>query len=204
VNAYKGKNRALDCDYVRYLVSIDKVPDLLLDGDTFIIVDSPCVIIRVSAAEVLQVCRDKEAAPCTIFLTTRREMCICILLLTACCGTLGWWWCRVFKFDNSLAYDWSEMNEMNGVYLTALESLFPPLMGLDNAALRSSCSSSSSSSKNSCEGSASRWRWFDSWFGILVFEEITRALEELVVRLPVTTVVDEAVRANDLAPALAT
>ena len=89
------------------------------------------------------------------------------------------------------------------MYLTALESLFPPLLGLDNAALRSSCSSSSSSSKNSCGGSASRWLWLDSWFGILVFET-TRALEELVVRLPVTIVVDEAVRANDLAPALET
>lgn len=92
------------------------------------------------------------------------------------------------------------------VYLTELESLFPLLIGLDNAALRSSFSSSS---KNPCEGSSSWWRCFDSWFEILLFEEITTALEELVVRLAVTAVVDEAVRGNEwelefLAPALAT
>lgn len=88
------------------------------------------------------------------------------------------------------------------VYLTALESLFPPLMGLDNAALRSSYSSSSS--KNPCEGPAC---WcFNSWFGILpLFDETTMALEELVVRF--NAVDDEAVRGKEresLAPALAT
>ena len=67
-------------------------------------------------------------------------------------------------------------------------------MGLDNAALRSSYSSSF---KNLCEGPASQW-WFDSCFGIL---EIT-ALEELVVRLADTAVTDEAVRGKEcLAPA---
>ena len=67
-------------------------------------------------------------------------------------------------------------------------------MGLDIAALRSSCSSSS---KNPCEGPA--WRWFDSWFEVLFFEEITTALEEPVVRfkLAVTAVVEEAVRAKE-------
>lgn len=70
-------------------------------------------------------------------------------------------------------------------------------MGLDNAALRSS---SSSSSKKPCEGPA--WWWSDDWFGILRFEEITAALEELVVRLAETAVTDEAVRGNPcLAPA---
>lgn len=69
-------------------------------------------------------------------------------------------------------------------------------MGLDNAILRSSCSSSS---KNPCEGpasgSGSGWR-FDSCFEILLLEEITMALEELVVRLAETAVNDEAVRGN--------
>ena len=81
--------------------------------------------------------------------------------------------------------------------LTALESLFPPLMGLDIAALRSSCSSPP---KNSCEG-------FDSGYGIFSFEEITTALEELVTRsaLAITAVDDEAVRNElDCMPALAT
>lgn len=80
-------------------------------------------------------------------------------------------------------------------------------MGLDNAALRSSFSSSSS--KNPCEGPASWWRCFNPWFGILLFEGITTALEEVVVRLAVTAVVDEAVWGNEwelecLDPALAT
>ena len=86
-----------------------------------------------------------------------------------------------------------------GVYLTALEILFPPLMGLDNAASRSSYSSSSS--KNPREGPAG----FDSWFEILLFEETTMALEELVVWFGLAAaVVDEAVRGNErecLAPA---
>jgi hypothetical protein len=51
-NAYQGKNGALDCDYVWYLVSIDKVPYLLLDGDTLIIADGPCVV-RASASQIL-------------------------------------------------------------------------------------------------------------------------------------------------------
>jgi hypothetical protein len=72
-----------------------------------------------------------------------------------------------------------------------LESLFPPLMGLDNAALRSSFSSSS---KNPWEGPA----WFDS----TCFEETTMALEEVVVRRAETAVADEAVRCNEcLVPA---
>lgn len=106
-NTYKGKNRALDRDYVRYLVPIDKVPDFLLDGHSFIIVESPRVFIRlgvrVSAGQVLQIGRDKDAAPCAVVLTTRREMRICKFLLTTC-HTLGWarGWC-VFNFDNSLA-----------------------------------------------------------------------------------------------------
>jgi hypothetical protein len=95
------------------------------------------------------------------------------------------------------------MIEINNWILTALESLFPPLMGLDNAAWRSSCSSSS---KNPCEGPA--WRWFDPLFGYLLFdayERETTALEELVVRLAETAVTDEAVRGNErecLAPAV--
>ena len=192
-NTYEGKNRALDCDYVWYLVSIDKVPDFLQDGHTFIIIDGPYVSIGVSAAQVLQIGRNKDAAPCAIVLTTRREVRISIFLLTAwqCCDTLGWSWCRVFKLDNSLGYNLSEMVEITGEYLTALESLFPPLMGLDNAALRSS--SSFSSSRNPCEGPERCW--FDSWFWILPFEEITTALEEPVVRLKLaeTAVTDEAV-----------
>jgi hypothetical protein len=40
------------------------------------------------------------------------------------------------------------------------------------------------------------WWCFDSWFWILLFEEITTALEELVVRLAETAVIDEAVRGN--------
>jgi hypothetical protein len=85
------------------------------------------------------------------------------------------------------------------VYFTALVSLFPFLMGLDNAALRSSCSSESSS-KNPREGPASGcdWRWFDFWFGILLFDDITMALEDLVVRLAETAAVnDEVVRSNE-------
>ena len=103
-NAYKGKNRALDCNYVRYLVAIDKIPDFLLDRHTFIIFDGPCVIIRVLAGQELQIGRDKDVAPCTIVLTTRRQVCVCIFLLVACCDMLGGWWCRVFKLDNSLVY----------------------------------------------------------------------------------------------------
>ena len=77
------------------------------------------------------------------------------------------------------------------VYLTALESRFPPLMGLDNAASRSL---SSSSSKNPSEGPG--WWRFDSWFEI--FEEITKTLEELVVRFKLAAaVVDEAVRGKE-------
>ena len=70
-------------------------------------------------------------------------------------------------------------------------------MGLDNAASRSSYSSSS---KNPCEGSATWWWDFDSGFGALLFEETTTALEELVVRfkLELTAVVDETVRGNGL------
>ena len=65
-------------------------------------------------------------------------------------------------------------------------------MGLDNAALRSSYSSSS---KNPCEGPGPvSWWWFNFWFGILLFEEITTALEEFVVRLAETAVSEEAVR----------
>src|ERR1700734_2157558 len=86
-----------------------------------------------------------------------------------------------------------------GVYFTALESLFPPLMGLDNAALRSSCSSSS---KNPCEGPG--WWEFNSgsWFRVF-FLEITTALDEWVVRLAENAVIDEAVRGIEdfLAPA---
>jgi hypothetical protein len=91
-NTYEGKNRAFDCDYVWYLVPIDKVPDFLLDGHSFIIVESPCVFIRVSAGQVLQVSRDKDAAPCAIVLTTARKVPICKFLLTACHATLGRWW----------------------------------------------------------------------------------------------------------------
>ena len=82
------------------------------------------------------------------------------------------------------------------MYFTALEILFPPLMGLDNAALHSSFSSSS---KNPWEGHSA---WFDLWFATLIFEGITTALEELVVWLAEAAVTDEAVRANEcLAPA---
>ena len=62
-------------------------------------------------------------------------------------------------------------------------------MGLDNAASRSSCSSSS---KNPCEGPAC-W-WFELRFEvILLFEEITMAFEEPVVRPVETAVFEEAV-----------
>ena len=43
INTYKGKNRTLDCDYVRYLVSIDKVPNLLL-------VDTPSLSLTAQAS----------------------------------------------------------------------------------------------------------------------------------------------------------
>jgi hypothetical protein len=130
-NAYEGKNRALDCDYVWYLVAIDKVPDLLLDGHTFIIVDGPHIVIRVSASQVLQIGRDKDAAPCAIVLRTKREVRICIFLLTACRDMLGLrrWWCRVFKFDNSLAYNWSETIKMNRFVLYCTRKPFPTLDG---------------------------------------------------------------------------
>ena len=101
-NTYEGKNRAWDCNYVRYLVA--KIPDFLLDRHTFVIVDGPCVIIRVLAGQELQIGRDKGAVSCTIVLTTRRQVCVCIFLLVACCDMLGGWWCRVFKLDNSLVY----------------------------------------------------------------------------------------------------
>lgn len=87
---------------MRYLVSIDKVPDLLEDGYTFIVIDGPCIIIRVSAGQVMQIGRDKDAAPRAVVLTTRREVRIRIFLLTACRDKLGWWWGCVFKFDNRL------------------------------------------------------------------------------------------------------
>jgi hypothetical protein len=100
-----------------YLASIDKVPDCLLQGHTFIIGDGPCVIIRVSAGQVLQIGRDKDAAPCTIVLTAGRKLCVCVFLLTACRNTPRlsgwWWWCRVLKFYDSLANNWSEMIEIN-------------------------------------------------------------------------------------------
>ena len=112
-NTYKGKNRTLDCDYVRDLVSIDKVPNLLLDRHAFIIVDSPSISIRVSTGQVLQVGRNEGAAPCARILTTRREVRVCIFLFTACHDTLGWWWCRMFKLDNRLAHNWSENIEIN-------------------------------------------------------------------------------------------
>jgi hypothetical protein len=91
-NTYESENRALDRDYVWYPVPIDKVPDFLLDGHSFIvIVNSPCVFIRVSAGQVLQIDRDKDAAPCTIILTTRRKVHICKFLLTCHdSDTLGW------------------------------------------------------------------------------------------------------------------
>jgi hypothetical protein len=66
-------------------------------------------------------------------------------------------------------------------------------MGLDIAALRSS---DSSSSKNPCEDPASGWWRVEPWFEILLFEEITTAWEELVVRLAETAVSDEAVRGS--------
>ena len=113
VNTYKGENGTLDCDYVWYLASIDKVPNFLLDGHTFIIIDSPSISIGVSAGQVLQVGRDEDAAPYAIILTTRREVCVCIFHFTACHDTLGWWWCHMFKLDNRLARNWSENNEIN-------------------------------------------------------------------------------------------
>ena len=63
-------------------------------------------------------------------------------------------------------------------------------MGLDNAALHSSYSSSS---KNSYEFGLV-W-WFNSWFEILLFEETTTALKVPVMLLKpvVTAVTDEAV-----------
>ena len=106
---YKGENRSRDCDYVRNLVSINKIPYALLDNHTFIIRDDPG-IIRVSAGQILQIGRDKDTAPCAIGLTTDREVCICVFFLAAH-DTLGWWWCCVFKFDNSLAHYWLERTE---------------------------------------------------------------------------------------------
>jgi hypothetical protein len=113
VNTYKGKDGTLDCDYVRYLVSIDKVPNLLLDRYTFIVADSPSISIRVSTGQVLQVGRNEGAAPYARILTTRREVRVCIFLFTACHDTLGWWWCCMFKLDNRLAHNWSENIEIN-------------------------------------------------------------------------------------------
>ena len=59
-------------------------------------------------------------------------------------------------------------------------------MGLDNTTLHSS---NSSSSKNPCIDPV----WSDSWIGILPLEDITTALDEVVVWLVVTAVTDEAV-----------
>jgi hypothetical protein len=125
-NAYESKNRSLDCDNVRHLIAIHKVPDFLLDRHTFIIIDGPCV--RVSAGQVLQIGRNKDAAPHAIVLTTIREVHICILLLTAC--TLGWWWCGMFNLDNSLGYNWSETIETNRCVPYCIRK---PLASLDGA-----------------------------------------------------------------------
>lgn len=88
---------------MRNLVSVDKVPYVLLNRHTFIIRNDPCVI-RVSASQILEIGRDKDTAPCAIVLTTKREVRICIFFLTSCCDTLRWWRCLVFKFYDSLAH----------------------------------------------------------------------------------------------------
>ena len=107
MGAYEGENRALDCNYVRNTLPVNEVPDLLLDGHGVTIVDSPGVFLGISAGQVFQIGRDKDTAPCAIVLTTKRKMHICKFLLTATLFGSGWQ-CHVFKFDNSLAYNWSE------------------------------------------------------------------------------------------------
>ena len=110
MDAYESKNRALDCNYVWDTLPIDEVPDLLLDGYSFIIIDSPNVFLRISAGQVLQIGRDKDTAPGAIVLRTTRKVCICKFFLTACPNTLvsGWWRC-VLKFYNSLEYNCQKM-----------------------------------------------------------------------------------------------
>ena len=89
MDTHNGKDRALDCDYVWHPVPIDKIPDFLLDGHSFIIVGGPCVFIRVSAGQVLQIGRDKDAVPCTIVLTTKREVPICNFKFLLMANMLG-------------------------------------------------------------------------------------------------------------------